>query len=144
MELTICDFVDLYFATPATIFYTLVYSKRVFKNSLCTWWLQYINYLDQSDYLVADRQGQGDTRLTLTPSVIPDSNYVIMVNDWNWLKYFWFFLYSNNQVHREFLIAPMYNCTRCLMLSLPWISYNKALIKYLNQRGIARNSRMRK
>jgi hypothetical protein len=26
-------------------------------------------------------QGQGDTILTLTPSVIPDSNYVIMVSD---------------------------------------------------------------
>jgi hypothetical protein len=29
----------------------------------------------------ADRQGQGDTRLTLTPSVMPNSNYVIMVRD---------------------------------------------------------------
>jgi hypothetical protein len=28
-----------------------------------------------------DRQGQGDTRLTLTPSVFPNSNYVIMVSD---------------------------------------------------------------
>jgi hypothetical protein len=39
------------------------------------------HYLAQSDYLAADRQGQGDTRLTLTPSVIPNSNYVIMVSD---------------------------------------------------------------
>jgi hypothetical protein len=39
------------------------------------------------DYLAADRQGQGNTRLTLTPSVIPNSNYVIMVSDWNYLKY---------------------------------------------------------
>jgi hypothetical protein len=37
------------------------------------------HYLDQSGCLAADRQGQGDTRLTLTPSVIPNSNYVIMV-----------------------------------------------------------------
>jgi hypothetical protein len=29
-----------------------------------------------------------DTTLTLTSSVIPNSNYVIMVNDWNCLKYF--------------------------------------------------------
>jgi hypothetical protein len=28
------------------------------------------------------------SRLTLTPSVIPNSNYVIMVSDWNCLKYF--------------------------------------------------------
>jgi hypothetical protein len=33
------------------------------------------------DCLASDRQGQGDTRLTLTPSVIPNSNYVIMVSD---------------------------------------------------------------
>jgi hypothetical protein len=31
--------------------------------------------------LAADRQSQGDTRLTPTPSVIPNSNYVIMVTD---------------------------------------------------------------
>jgi hypothetical protein len=39
------------------------------------------HYVAQSDCLAADRQGQGDTRLTLTPSVIPNSNYVIMVSD---------------------------------------------------------------
>jgi hypothetical protein len=36
----------------------------------------------QADYFAADRQGEGDTRLILTPSVIPNSNYVIMVSDW--------------------------------------------------------------
>jgi hypothetical protein len=35
----------------------------------------------QSDWLAADHQGQWDTRLTLTPSVISNSNYVIMVSD---------------------------------------------------------------
>jgi hypothetical protein len=39
------------------------------------------SYLAQSDCLAADCQGQWDTRLTLTPSVIPFSNYVIMVSD---------------------------------------------------------------
>jgi hypothetical protein len=39
------------------------------------------HYLAQSDYLAADRQGQADTRLTLTPSVIPNSNFIIMVSD---------------------------------------------------------------
>jgi hypothetical protein len=39
------------------------------------------NYLAESDCLAADRQGQGDTRLTLTPSVISNSNYVIMIID---------------------------------------------------------------
>jgi hypothetical protein len=38
------------------------------------------HYLAQSDCLAVDRQGQGDTILTLTPSVIPNSNYVIMVS----------------------------------------------------------------
>jgi hypothetical protein len=38
-------------------------------------------YLAQSDCLSADRQGQGDTRLTLTPSVITNYNYMIMVSD---------------------------------------------------------------
>jgi hypothetical protein len=33
------------------------------------------------DCLAADRQGLGDARLTLTPSFIPNSNYVIMVSD---------------------------------------------------------------
>jgi hypothetical protein len=47
----------------------------------------------QSDWLAVNRQGQGDTRLKLTPYFIPDSNYVIMVSDWKCLKYFcWFFV----------------------------------------------------
>jgi hypothetical protein len=57
--------------------------------------------LAQSDYLEADRQGQGDTRLTLMPSIIPNYNYVIMVIE-TVLKYF--FLYCIHQVHRDFLI----------------------------------------
>jgi hypothetical protein len=61
--------------------------------------------LAQSDCLTAERQGQGDTRLTLTPSVIPNSNYVIMVGDWSRLKYFCVFLYCNQQVPRDFLIT---------------------------------------
>jgi hypothetical protein len=93
----------------------------VIKNYLFTWWLQYRNlqvmftmctmphYLAQSDCLAADRQGQEGTRLTLTPSVVPNSNYVIMVCDWNCLKYFCvFFLYFNHQVNRDFLIT-LYN-----------------------------------
>jgi hypothetical protein len=40
-----------------------------------------LGYQTQSDRLAADRQGHGDTRLTLTPSVTPNSNYVIMVSE---------------------------------------------------------------
>jgi hypothetical protein len=50
------------------------------------------HYLAQSDCLAADRLGQRDTRLTLTPSVICNANYVNMVSDWNCLKYLCMFL----------------------------------------------------
>jgi len=95
-----------------------VFLKTVFSVALGTYALQQItplsqhtsflpHYLAQSDCLAADRQGQGDTRLTLTPSVIPNSYYVMMVSDWNGLKYCIFacFLYCNRQVHRDFLIT---------------------------------------
>jgi hypothetical protein len=39
------------------------------------------HYSAQSNCLSADRHGRGDTRLTLTQSVIPNSNYVITVTD---------------------------------------------------------------
>jgi hypothetical protein len=39
------------------------------------------HYLAESDCLAAERQGQGDTRLTLNPSFIPNSKYIIMVSD---------------------------------------------------------------
>jgi hypothetical protein len=86
---------------------------RVIKKSLCTWWLQntsfLLHYLAQSDCLAAGHQGKGDTRLTLSPSVIPNSNYVIVVSDWNCLKYFCVcFLYCNHQANRNFLIT-LYN-----------------------------------
>jgi hypothetical protein len=65
----------------------------------------YWHYLTQSDCLAVDRQGQRYTSLTLTPSVIPNYNYVTMVSDWNCLKYFCVFLYCNQQVHRDFMIT---------------------------------------
>jgi hypothetical protein len=82
---------------------TVIY--RMVKKSLCTWWLQYRKLQVMFKVSPADRQGQGDTRLTLTPYVIPNSNYVIVVSDWNCLKYFCVFFYCNHQVHRDFLIT---------------------------------------
>jgi hypothetical protein len=76
---------------------------RMIKKSLCTWWLQYRKLLGSSDCTAADRQGQGNTTPTLTPSVIPNSNYVIIENNWNCLKYFFVFFYCNYRVHRDFL-----------------------------------------
>jgi hypothetical protein len=46
-----------------------------------------------------------DTRLTLTPPVIHNSNYVIMVSDLKCLQHFCVFLYCNYQVKRDFLIT---------------------------------------
>jgi hypothetical protein len=77
---------------------------RVIKKSLCTW-LQYRKLQTVFKMSPASLQTFIGTRLTLTPSVIPNSNYVIMVTDWNCLKYFCVFLYCNNQVRRDFLIA---------------------------------------
>jgi hypothetical protein len=65
---------------------------RVIKKSLCTWWLQYIKlqamfkvspaslqtFIDTPNCVLKDRV---QYRLTLTPSVTPNSNYVIMVSD---------------------------------------------------------------
>jgi hypothetical protein len=57
---------------------------------MCTIWAEHTSflphYLVQSDCLAADHQGQEDTRPTVTPFVIPNSNYIIMVGDWNCLK----------------------------------------------------------
>jgi hypothetical protein len=61
---------------------------KVIKNSLCTWWLQYRNLQVMFKVSPASLQTFIDTRLTLTPSVIPNSNYVIMVSDWNSLNCF--------------------------------------------------------
>jgi hypothetical protein len=53
--------------------------------------------------LAADRQSQRDTVLTLKPSVIPNSKYIITESDWNCLNIFACFFYYNHQVHRDFL-----------------------------------------
>jgi hypothetical protein len=54
-------------------------------------------------FIDTDRPGQGDTRLTLTPSVIPNANYVIMLSDLNCLKYFCvFFVLQSSGAQRLF------------------------------------------
>jgi hypothetical protein len=89
-----CNFIVYYLSvsTNAWKYYFNIILYRVFKKSLCTWWLQHTSFLPhdlaQSDCLGAECPGQRGTRPTLTPSVITNSNYVIMVSDWNCLKYF--------------------------------------------------------
>jgi hypothetical protein len=69
---------------------------RLIKKSLCIWWLQWrdlqvmfkVSSASLQTYIDTPYCVLEDTRLTLTPSVIPNYNYVIMVSDWNCLKYF--------------------------------------------------------
>jgi hypothetical protein len=65
-----------------------LYIYRVIKKSLCTWRLQYRNLQVMLKVSPTSLQTFIDTRLTLIPSVIPNSNYVIMVTYWHFLKYF--------------------------------------------------------
>jgi hypothetical protein len=62
----------------------------------------------------ASLQGQGDTRLTLTPSAVPNFNCVIMVK---LLKYACF-LYCNYQVNRDFLITVYFRPGMHISVSL--------------------------
>jgi hypothetical protein len=52
---------------------------------------------------------QEDNRLKITPFVIPNSNYVIIVSDLNSLKYFCVFLCYDHQVHRNVLFTLYIN-----------------------------------
>jgi hypothetical protein len=51
------------------------------QKSLSTWWLQYRKLPVMFKLSSASLQTFIDTRLTLTPSAFPNSNYVIMVSD---------------------------------------------------------------
>jgi hypothetical protein len=64
------------------------WTYRVINKSLCTWWLPYRNLKVMFKMSPASLQIFIGTRLTLTPSVILNSIYVIMVSDWNCLKRF--------------------------------------------------------
>jgi hypothetical protein len=103
------------------------------QKSPCTWWLQYRKLqvmfkvspaslqTSSSIWLLGSRPpGPGDTRLTPTPSVISNSNYVIMVSEWNCLKYFCVFLYCNYQVHRDFLITLYKRSQECVINISKW------------------------
>jgi hypothetical protein len=81
------------------------HTYMVIKKSICTGWLQHRKLQVMFKVSPSDRHGKGGTRLTLTQSVISHSNYVIMVSDWNCLKYFCVFFHGNHQVHRDFLIT---------------------------------------
>jgi hypothetical protein len=101
------------------------YKYRVIKNSLCTWWLKYRKLQVMFNMFCASRQTVidtpnyvlEDTRFTLTPSVIPNSNYVIMLSDLNCLKYFWVFLYCNRQVYRDYFII-LYKYVNSMLYSI--------------------------
>jgi hypothetical protein len=71
--------------------YLFKYVYRVIKKSLCTWSLRYRKLQEMFKVSPASLQTFIDARLTLAPSVIHNSNYVMMVSDWNCLKYFCMF-----------------------------------------------------
>jgi hypothetical protein len=66
----------------------LVMSYTVIKKSLCTWLLQYRKLQLMFTVYPASLHTLINTRLTLTPSAFPNSNYDIRVSDWKCLKYF--------------------------------------------------------
>jgi hypothetical protein len=77
--------------------------------SLYAWWLQCRKLQVKFKVSPASLQTFIDTGLILTPSVIPNSNYVIMVSDRNCFKYVCMFFYTgNHQVYRYFWSS----CTR--------------------------------
>jgi hypothetical protein len=92
-------------STLQIVIFFSVLKYRVIKNSPCAWRLQYRKLQVIFKVSPASLQTFINTRLTLTPYVLPNSNYVIMVSDWNCLKYFCVFLCWNNQVHSDFLIT---------------------------------------
>jgi hypothetical protein len=61
-------------------------------------------------------RARGGTGLTLTPSVIPNSNHVIMVT--NCLKYFCVCIFFNRQVHRDVLITLYVDSARTAQQTL--------------------------
>jgi hypothetical protein len=75
------------------------------------------HYLAQSDCLAADRQGQRDTRRTVTPSVIPNCNCFIMVNYWNCLKYFCVFFVLKSLGAQRLFDHPVLSSHLCVDLS---------------------------
>jgi hypothetical protein len=54
---------------------------RVIKKSLCKWWLLYRKLQVVFKVSLAGLRAFIDSRLTLTPSIFPNSNYGIMVSD---------------------------------------------------------------
>jgi hypothetical protein len=97
----------------------------VIKHTLCTWWLHYTKLQVMFKVSPTSHQTIIDTRLTLTPSVIPNSNYFIMINGWNCLKHFCvFFLCCNDQVHRDFLITL---CFAYGSWSFIWLQWHGAM-----------------
>jgi hypothetical protein len=68
---------------------------RVIEKCLCTWWLQYKKLQVMFKASPVSLQTFIDTRLTLTPPVIPNSNYVIMVIETVYNIFACFFLHGD-------------------------------------------------
>jgi hypothetical protein len=89
-------------------FFFLVTVRRynVIKKSLCTRWLKYRKLQAMFKVSPASLKTFIDTRLTLTQSVFPNYNYVIMVSDLNCLKHFYVFFCTVIIRFREIFWSP--------------------------------------
>jgi hypothetical protein len=70
--------------------------------------------LAQSDCLADDRQGQGDTRLTLTPSAMRNSNYICYHGKW----------FNLFKIILPFFFAVIIRCTETFWLPCIYIWLN--------------------
>jgi hypothetical protein len=89
----LCRPIDKWFLVPfvcSMLRYkiVIVHIHKVIKKSLYTQWLLHRKLKVMFKVSPASLQTFIDTKFTLTPSVIPNSNYFINVSDWNCLKYF--------------------------------------------------------
>jgi hypothetical protein len=89
-------------------------NHRVIKTSLCTWWLLYRKLQVMFKVSPASLQTFIDTRLTLTPSVDPNSKFVITVSDWNCLKYFCLFFVLQSSGAQRLFDRPVLNLQRSI------------------------------
>jgi hypothetical protein len=101
---------------------------KVIKKSLCTWFqhrkLHVMFKVSPASlrHLLTRRTVFSivDTTRTLTPSVISNSNYVIVVSDWNCLKYFCVIFYTVIIRCTEIFDHPVYHISYHMIRLIGW------------------------
>jgi hypothetical protein len=77
-ETIVCVCVGVYIQSDQNF---SVHVRSSTNNTIITTQSSLPHYMGQYGCIASDRQDQGDTRLRLTPSVILNYNYIIMVRD---------------------------------------------------------------